>query len=278
MSSTDSSPLIRFQGITLSLSSFKGCSMDVVDGKMVLSFSNFSGCVTLANEQQQENVLSDDAMEEQAMPSSQLQQGSIFEDKTTSEAAYSPAQTTTAVLVSPPATTSLQRQAVMKSVLSAVEGSDNVGAASSSGNKRGRGTKAGVKKRTRISEAAAAVAAPAVPACTTPSPDRLQARGSNASPTDDALLFSFPSPALSCTNRSSSTSAATAAAIISSRVTSESRGPRPLGRWGHTSTLIAPGRLVVYGGQADDEAQQVISKTLHTKFGIVCCKHCALLV
>jgi hypothetical protein len=265
MSSTDSSPLIRFQGITLSLSGFKGCSVDVVDGKMVLSFSNFSGCVTLANEQQQENVLSDEAMEEQAMPSSQLQQGSAFEEKATCEAAYSPAQTTTAVLVSPPPTASLQRQAVMKSVLSAVDGSDNVGASSSSGNKRGRGTKAGAKKRTRISEPAAA-AAPAVPACTTPSPDRLQALGSNASPTDDALLFSFPSPALSCASRSSSTSAATAAAIISSRVTSESRGPRPLGRWGHTSTVIAPGRLVVYGGQADDEAQQVTSKTLHNTY------------
>jgi hypothetical protein len=252
--SSDSAPLIRFQGITLSLSSFKGCSVDVVDGKMVLSLNKFSGSVTLANEQQ-ENLLSDDAMEE-AMPSSQLQQGSVFEDKAACEATYSPAQTTTAVLVSPPPRASLQRQA-MKSVLSAVEGSDNVGGSSSSSNKRGRGTKAGAKKRTRISEPPQA-AAPAAPACTTPSPDRLQALGSNASPTDDALLFSFPSPVLSCTSRSSSTSAATAAAIISSRVTSESRGPRPLGRWGHTSTLIAPGRLVVYGGQADDEAQQVI--------------------
>lgn len=41
-------PCVRFEGIRLELSSFAGCSFDFAkDGSLVLSFSNFSGSVTL---------------------------------------------------------------------------------------------------------------------------------------------------------------------------------------------------------------------------------------
>ncbi|CAM9821267.1 unnamed protein product, partial [Choristocarpus tenellus] len=289
-------PSIRFQGIELEFSSYAGCQFDIAkNGCLVLSLEHYSGTVVLRSARVDSTPSDSYSLGGDPYPDmdldlalSQLEQESPKAADTPSDVRYScegrkspvsfskkesparasPERRTLSVLVSPaqPTTTDIHQSPASSPAPGAPKRSAAVAEVTGGGQAVSPDTSSTARvipKRARRSGVSSKKTGGRKAART--SPTTIAAEVSSSWQDTFATSRHLPEESEVLAIASSVSESLKAEQTL---VTAKNDSCAPMGRWGHSATMISDSRMLVLGGQADDDAHEATLGDLY-KFDFV---------